>query len=94
MKTGAAAAKTAVWAAERFNPITNSQSAPLKTQALFDSFGPSLMPRASLHQGMAAGLSILAADLVVYDLFYSVQLLRRNRLVVRKIEAQTIRRNE
>jgi uncharacterized membrane protein len=73
MKTGAAAAKTAVWAAERFNPITNSQSAPLKTQALFDSFGPSLMPRASLHQGMAAGLSILAADLVVSALDASLR---------------------
>ena len=73
MKTGEAAAKTAVWAANRFNPITNSPSAPLKTRATFASFGPSLMPRASLHQGMAAGLSILAADLVVSALDASLR---------------------
>jgi uncharacterized membrane protein len=73
MKTGEAAAKTAVWAANRFNPITNSPSAPLKTRAIFASFGPSLMPRASLHQGMAAGLSILAADLVVSALDASLR---------------------
>jgi uncharacterized membrane protein len=55
----------AVRVADRLNPITNSPSAPLKTSAFFDSFGPSLMPRATLHQGMAAALSVLAADLVV-----------------------------
>ena len=65
MKAGAAIGKTAVWAANRFNPITSSPSAPLKTRALLASFGPSLMPRAAVHQGMAAGMSILAADLVV-----------------------------
>ncbi|MFV2000152.1 MAG: hypothetical protein ACC654_07290, partial [Acidimicrobiia bacterium] len=50
--------------AERFNPLTNDPSAPLKTVALFDSFGPSLMPRASMHQGMAAAISVLAAEAV------------------------------
>ncbi len=50
--------------AERFNPITSDPSAPLKTSALFDSFGPSLMPRASMHQGMAAAMSVLAAEMV------------------------------
>lgn len=65
MKARAAVTSTAVWAAGRFNPITNSPSAPLKTRALFGSFGPSLMPRAAMHQGMAAGMSILAADLVM-----------------------------
>lgn len=65
MRAGAAVGKTAVWAAGRFNPVTNSPSAPLKTQALFGSFEPSLMPRAAMHQGMAAGLSILAADVVM-----------------------------
>ena len=44
MKTGDVVAKTALWAANRFNPITNSPSAPLKTRALLASFGPSLMP--------------------------------------------------
>ncbi len=52
-------------AADRLNPIANSPSAPLKTRALFSSFAPSLMPRASLHQGVAAGFSVIAADLVV-----------------------------
>ena len=65
MKAGEAATKAAVWAAERFNPITNSPSAPLKTRAMFASFGPSLMPRAAMHQGMAGAMSVLAADLVV-----------------------------
>jgi uncharacterized membrane protein len=73
MRSGQAVTKTAVWVAERFNPITNSPSAPLKTRALFASFGPSLMPRASLHQGMAAGLSTLAADLVVSALDASLR---------------------
>ena len=65
MKAGAAIRKTAVWAVNRFNPVTSSPSAPLKTRALLASFGPSLMPRAAMHQGMAAGLSVLAADVVV-----------------------------
>jgi uncharacterized membrane protein len=64
MSIGKTAANVTVWAAARFNPLTNSPSAPLKTRALFGSFGPSLMPRATMHQGMAAGLSVLAADLV------------------------------
>ena len=50
---------------DRLNPITNSPSAPLKTNAFLGSFGPSLMPRATMHQGMAGALSVLAADLVV-----------------------------
>ena len=65
MKTGEAVGKAAVRLAERFNPATNSPSAPLKTRALLASFAPSLMPRAAMHQGMAAGISVLAADLVV-----------------------------
>jgi uncharacterized membrane protein len=31
---------------------------------MFAAFGPSLMPRASMHQGIAAGASVLAAELV------------------------------
>ena len=64
MKAGEAATRTVVWAAERFNPITNSPSAPLKTRAMFASFAPSLMPRAAVHQGIAGAMSVLAADLV------------------------------
>jgi uncharacterized membrane protein len=64
MTARAKAADVAVGVANRFNPVTNSPSAPLKTRALLASFGPSLMPRAAMHQGMAAGLSVVAADLV------------------------------
>jgi len=56
--TGAVVAKRATeWA----NPITSSASAPLETVAFIDSFGPSLMPHSSMHQGMIAGMSVLAA---------------------------------
>ena len=50
--------------ANRFNPVASDPSAPLKTMSMFDSFGPSLMPRSSMHQGMAAALSVLAAEAV------------------------------
>ncbi|MEA2024028.1 MAG: hypothetical protein U9N79_07015 [Actinomycetota bacterium] len=43
------AANATARTADRFTPLTNSPSAPLKTRALFDSFGPSLMPRATMH---------------------------------------------
>jgi uncharacterized membrane protein len=43
----------------RLNPITGSPSSPIQTAALLDSFGYSLMPRSSVHQGMAAGLATL-----------------------------------
>jgi uncharacterized membrane protein len=49
--------------ANAVNPFTSSPAAPLRSFALFDSLGPSLMPRAAVHQGMATGLSMLAADL-------------------------------
>ncbi len=56
--TGGVLAKRATeWA----NPITSSASAPLETVAFIDSFGPSLMPHSSMHQGMIAGMSVLAA---------------------------------
>ena len=50
--------------AHRFNPVVADPSAPLRTQAMFDAFGPSLMPRSSMHQGMAGALSVLAAEAV------------------------------
>ena len=73
MKAGRAVGKTAIWATNRFNPITNSPSAPLKTQSMLASFAPSLMPRAAMHQGMAAGLSVLAADLVATGVDASIR---------------------
>jgi uncharacterized membrane protein len=56
--TGAVVVKKATeWA----NPVTGSASAPLETAAFIDSFGPSLMPHSSMHQGAIAGMSVLAA---------------------------------
>jgi hypothetical protein len=43
----------------RLNPITASPSSAIETAALLDSFRYSLMPRTSVHQGMAAGLATL-----------------------------------
>jgi uncharacterized membrane protein len=50
--------------ADYLNPITSEPAAPLTTAAFLDAFGPSLMPRASFHQGIAAGLSVLAGRVV------------------------------
>ncbi len=46
------------------NPITSGPSGPLAASAGLDSFGPSLMPRNYVHQGMAAGLAVLSARAV------------------------------
>jgi uncharacterized membrane protein len=46
------------------NPITSDPAGPLKTISFLDSFSPSLMPRSSMHQGLAAGASVLIADTV------------------------------
>lgn len=43
-----------------WNPIAGSPVAALETDAALGAFGPSLMPRTSLHQGIAAGLAVLA----------------------------------
>ena len=58
---------------ERFNPLLSGPSAPLKTRALFAAFGPSLMPRAAMHQGIAAGLSVLAGELVGRGVDYAIR---------------------
>jgi uncharacterized membrane protein len=58
------AASVGLAIANRFNPLIGDPSSPLKTVALFDSVGPSLMPRASMHQGIAGALSVLAAEAV------------------------------
>ena len=52
---------TLVGFADRINPV-GGPSAPLETSALFSAYSPSLMPRAGWHQGVAAGLSLLAAE--------------------------------
>jgi uncharacterized membrane protein len=58
------ASTTSLWLANWANPITSEPSAPLKTAAFIDSFSPSLMPRASMHQGVAAGGAVLVAEIV------------------------------
>ncbi|MEN8239604.1 MAG: alpha/beta-hydrolase family protein [Actinomycetota bacterium] len=60
--------------ANRFNPVVSDPAAPLKTIAFVDAFTPSLMPRASMHQGMAAGMSALAANVVGIGLDSAVRL--------------------
>ena len=57
-------ARIAVGLTNRLNPVTGGPAAPLKASAILDSFGPSLMPRKSIHQGMAGGLAVLAAEAV------------------------------
>lgn len=46
------------------NPVTSGPAAPLAAGAALDSFGPSLMPRSSVHQGIASGLAVLSARAV------------------------------
>ncbi|MFP4553194.1 MAG: alpha/beta-hydrolase family protein [Actinomycetota bacterium] len=59
-------ARAGIRLAATVNPVTGGPAAPLRASALLDSFGPSLMPRKSLHQGVASGLALLTADLVGY----------------------------
>lgn len=54
-------ATTLVGFADRINPL-GGPAAPLESRALLAAFSPSLMPRAGWHQGLAAGLSLLAAE--------------------------------
>jgi hypothetical protein len=56
--------KVAVTVSDQLNPITSGPAGPLKASAALDSFGPSLMPRTSIHQGIAAGLTVLAAEAI------------------------------
>lgn len=57
-------ARLGIALAERANPVTGGPAAPLKATAILDSFGPSLMPRKSLHQGIAGGLALLSGEMV------------------------------
>lgn len=56
-------ARAGIALAARVNPLTGGPAAPLKASALLDSFAPSLMPRKSLHQGLAGGLALIGAEL-------------------------------
>jgi len=56
--------RIAVTVSDRLNPITSGPAGPLKASAALDAYGPSLMPRSSVQQGIAAGLAVLAAGAV------------------------------
>ncbi|MCP4436394.1 MAG: hypothetical protein GY812_12990 [Actinomycetia bacterium] len=66
-------ARAATELADAINPLASSPSAPLETQSLIDAFGASLMPRATMHQGMAAGLAVLAAGAVSAPLHWAAR---------------------
>ncbi|MGI9615570.1 MAG: alpha/beta-hydrolase family protein [Acidimicrobiales bacterium] len=53
---------TGTWLMSQFD-VAATPTAPIETAAFLDSFLPSLMPRTSSHQGMAAGVGILGARL-------------------------------
>lgn len=53
-----------VGVANWMNPVTSDPAGPLKTASFVESFAPSLMPRSSMHQGVAAGTAVLAAEIV------------------------------
>jgi uncharacterized membrane protein len=59
----AAVGDVGAWAVGRLDPVGDA-SAGLETVSFLDSFTPSLMPRTSEHQGLAAGLHVLGARLV------------------------------
>ncbi|MFV1991088.1 MAG: alpha/beta-hydrolase family protein, partial [Acidimicrobiales bacterium] len=52
------------WLADRFD-VLGSPTVPLETSALLDSFLPSLMPRTTVLQGLAAGVNVLSARALV-----------------------------
>lgn len=64
------------------NPVTGTPSAALETAALIDSFGPSLMPRTSLHAGVVGGVNVLAARAVAGTLEAGLRRVRPTRLTL------------
>jgi uncharacterized membrane protein len=59
----ARAGDAATWVGTRLDPVGDATAA-LETISFLDSFTPSLMPRTSQHQGLAAGLHVLGARLI------------------------------
>jgi uncharacterized membrane protein len=51
----------AIRLAQYVNPVGGNPSATVEAFAALESFGPSLMPRSSMHQGVVTGLAILGA---------------------------------
>ena len=48
-------------AARWLNPVVASHAAPAESATVLNSFGPSLMPRSSIHLGLAAGVGAITA---------------------------------
>jgi uncharacterized membrane protein len=48
-------------AARWLNPVVASPGAPLESATVLNAFSPSLMPRSSIHLGLAAGVGVLTA---------------------------------
>lgn len=52
---------TGRWVSRHLSPIAAAASAPLESVLFLASYRPSLMPRATVHQGVAAGVHVLFA---------------------------------
>ncbi len=57
------ARRSVTWTADRFDLLGDSTAA-LETMSALDSYSPSLMPRTSVHQGLASGLHVTSARLI------------------------------
>ncbi len=51
----------AIRAVQYVNPVGGNPTATVEAFAALESFGPSLMPRSSVHQGVVTGLAVLGA---------------------------------
>jgi len=65
VRVGARVLATVLHAAARMNPVARAPYTPATMISAANSFGPSLMPRSSMHQGMMMGLAGIAARSVV-----------------------------
>jgi uncharacterized membrane protein len=59
--SAALSSDTGRWVSRHLSPIAAAASAPLESALFLDSYRPSLMPRATVHQGVAAGVHVLFA---------------------------------
>ena len=59
--SAALASDTGRWVSRHLSPIAAAASAPLESVMFLASYRPSLMPRATVHQGVAAGIHVVAA---------------------------------
>ncbi|MGI9615940.1 MAG: alpha/beta-hydrolase family protein [Acidimicrobiales bacterium] len=60
----AGGSRAGLWILNRAPTFTGSPSQALETAMFLDAYQPSLMPRSSLHQGLAVGLNGLSAKII------------------------------